>query len=112
MAEKLVPLYKDGRLLDLAVTPADFRSAKLARKDGSPEGSTRPADFETYAEAGYRLGDRYEDGSEYDGPKTKAQFERAAEERKAARAEAQKADAAARPAAEDKPAPRAEAKKD
>lgn len=104
MAEKLVPLMKDGQRVEIAVTPADFQRAKMVRKDGAPADASRPEHFESYMDAGYRLSDYYENMEPYDGPKTKAQFTREAEERRAARAEAPKA-------AESAPA-KAEAKKD
>lgn len=103
MPEKLVPLLKDGRLLDIAVAPSDFFRTRLSRKDDAPVGSTDRDAMETYAAAGYRLADRYEDGSEYDGPKTLRAYESEQAERKAARA------AEAKPAA---PPAKAEAKKD
>lgn len=107
----MVPLSKPGEMVNLAVTPHDFFTKKLLRKGDAPVDSMRTADMETYAEAGYRLGDRYEDGSEYDGPKTQRQYESAQEgrraERAAARSEAPKAEAP-----KDATAPKAETKKD
>jgi hypothetical protein len=95
MADKLVPMMKDGQAVSLAVSPADFFSKPLCRTAGG---------LVPYAEAGYALGDRYEDLSEYDGPKTKRQAES-----RMRRAEAEKpAERASSRAAAEKPA----AKKD
>lgn len=102
MAEKLVPMTKGGRPVELAVTPRDFMRAKVV-----PKGTN---EFETYADAGYHLTDRYEDLTEYDGPKTKAQFEKAAEERRAERA-APKAETVKSDAPAKEEAPKTEAKK-
>lgn len=76
--ERLVPLMKDGQIVEIAVAPDDFFRRKLFRADDGEQ--------ITYAEAGYRLSDRYEDLSEYDGPKSKAQYTHQQEERRAARA--------------------------
>jgi hypothetical protein len=93
MPEQLIRLYKDGQPVELAMTERDFFHKKTFRK-GEHE-------FQTAAEAGYRLGDRYEDLSEYDGPKTKAAYTKEQEEKRAERAA---------PKDDEKPAP-AEAKK-
>lgn len=80
--DRMVPLLKDGQLTDMAMRPRDFFSAKTM-----PKGDVRDAgELVTAADAGYTLGDRYEDKTEYDGPKTKRQADRAAEERRAERA--------------------------
>lgn len=105
MAEKLVPLVKDGVPQSIAVDPGDFFRTRLVRRTNAPAGSTDRDAMETYAEAGYSLGERYESGEVYDGPKTQRQYERRQAERQAARA----TDA---PKTESTPAPaRAEAKK-
>lgn len=98
MAEKMIPLFKDGQPVELAMTPGDF-----FRRKTMPVGTD---EFETAAEAGYRLGDRYEDLTEYDGPKSKAQYANQQEERRAARAAAQA------PAPKADEATKTEAKKD
>lgn len=70
--ERMVPLYKDGQPAEMAMTPKDFFAAKTM-----PKGAVEDAgELVTASEAGYRLGDRYEDLTEYDGPKTKAQYTR------------------------------------
>jgi hypothetical protein len=92
MPEKLVPLMLKGQRVEVAVVPDDFFRRKLHR--------TEDGEMVTYAEAGYALGDRYEDLTEYDGPKTQRQYDRAQEEKQAAKA------------TDEKPAPKAEAKKD
>lgn len=106
MAEKLIPLYKDGQPVEMAMTASDF-----FRKKVMPKGDVRDAgELVTAADAGYSLGDRYEDLTEYDGPKTKRQHERAAEERRAERSAPR-----TEPVKADLPAhetPKAEAKKD
>lgn len=99
MPEKLIPLFKDGQPVEMAMTRDDF-----FRKKTMPVGTS---EFETAAEAGYRLGDRYEDLTEYDGPKSKAQYASQQEERRAARAAE-----APKPEAAKAEAPKAEAKKD
>lgn len=81
MAEKLVPLSRDGVEQGIAVSPPDFFKRPLVRKDGAPGDGTRPEHFETYADAGYQLSDYYEDRTPYEGPKSKRQH--AARERKA-----------------------------
>lgn len=93
MSERLVPLILNGVEQSLAVSPADYHRKKLHRKaDG---------ELVSYAEAGYRLGEYYENKEPYDGPKTKAAFEKESEGRKAARsapkAEPEQAVAAAMP---------------
>ena len=81
--ERMVPLFdKDGRPVELAVTPKAFFSAKLHRKDEHT--------VETYAEAGYSLGERYESLEPYDGPKTLREYERERSAAKAPKAEAKK----------------------
>jgi hypothetical protein len=57
---KLVPLKKSGEMLNIAVTPHDFRTAKVV-----PDGK---GGFQTYEDAGYKLTDHYEDGSEFVAP--------------------------------------------
>lgn len=89
--ERMVPLFLDGQSVELAQTPKDFFGAKTIRK-GDHE-------MVTAADAGYRLGDRYEDLTEYDGPKSKRQYVSQQEERRAERAAAQE------------PAPKAESAK-
>lgn len=106
--ERMVPLEKPGEMVNLAMTPADFFGKKLLRKGDAPVDSMQTADMETYADAGYTLGDYYEDMTPYDGPKTKRQYETQQEERKAERAAARAE--APKPAADDKPKA-AEAKK-
>jgi hypothetical protein len=90
MAEKLVPLRLNGQPVEIAVAPDDFFRRKLYRKDDG--------EMVTYADAGYSLSDRYEDLTEYDGPRTKRAYEHQQEERRAeraaARAEAPKAEPA------------------
>lgn len=87
--ERMVPLFKDGQPVEMAVTPKAFFGAKLHRK-GEHE-------METYAEAGYSLGERYESLEPYDGPRTLRAYERAQADKRAPKAEA-------------KPAAKAEAK--
>ena len=87
--ERMVPLFLDGQPVELAMTPHDFFTKKSMRK-GEHE-------YQTAAEAGYTLGDRYESLELYDGPKTQRQYDSS---RTAARA----------PKADEKPAP-AEARK-
>lgn len=97
--ERMVPLSKPGEIVNIAVTPHDFFHARVVRKDGAPiEVKPGSEHYMTYAEAGYHLGDYYEDKTPYDGPKTKQQA--AYRERAAAKAETPKAE------------PKAEAKKD
>lgn len=107
MPEKLVPLSRPGEMVNLAVTPRDFFSKRVVRKADGPVDASG-ADFETYAEAGYRLGDYYEDMTPYDGPKTQRAYEHQQDERRAERAAARSAEA--QPARAE--APKAEAKKD
>lgn len=80
---------------------ADTRMVRIHHPDGR-EGAILPADFTkpslhpkgmgSYADQGYVI-DRYEDGSEYQGPKSKREIDKAAEEKQAAR-ESAKAPAA------------------
>ena len=71
-------VHRDGR--EAAIEPKDF-----TRKNVHPDGKT-------YAEQGFRI-DRYEDGAEYDGPKSQREIDKSAEERQAARTEKPKAEA-------------------
>jgi hypothetical protein len=101
--ERRVPLSKPGENVSIAVTPDDFFKARVVRKDGAPiDAQAGGEHFMTYAEAGYRLTDYYEDKTPYEGPKTKQAA--AYRERKAA-------EETAASKADDKPKP-AEAKKD
>lgn len=79
--ERMVPLFLDGQPVELAMTPSDFFRRKTMQ--------TGDGDLVTAADAGYRLGDRYEDLTEYDGPKSKHQYTSQQEERRAERAAAQ-----------------------
>lgn len=75
MAERFVRIvHKDGR--EYAIQPKDFDV-----KNVSPEG-------ESYADQGYRIV-AWEDGTEYDGPKSRREIDAAKEERAAQRAERQ-----------------------
>lgn len=86
--ERMVPLTKPGELVNLAMKPNDFFNEKTMQKDGGS-----PGELETAADAGYRLGDYYEDMTPYDGPKTKRTYERQQGEKRAERSAAAKADA-------------------
>lgn len=63
---------KTGR--EGAILPADF-----TRKNVHPDGAG------SYAEQGYVI-ERYEDGSEYQGPKSQLEIDKAAEAKQTARA--------------------------
>lgn len=91
--ERMVPLFKDGQPVSLALTPRAFFGEKLTPKDEHT--------MQTYADAGYTLGDRYESLELYDGPKSKRAYEREQAEKRAERSA---------PKADEKPAP-AEARK-
>lgn len=97
MPEKMIRLLKGGQLTEIAMTSHDFFHKKSMRK-GEHE-------FQTAADAGYTLSDRYEDLSEYDGPKSRRAYDREQEEKRAARSATR---VEAKPA--EKPAPKEEAK--
>lgn len=63
--------HKDGR--EFAILPADFTKPSL-----------HPKDVGSYADQGFVI-ERFEDGSEYAGPTSKREIEKATEERAAAR---------------------------
>lgn len=72
MADRMVIIkHSDGR--EGAVLPKDF-----TRKNLHPEG------MGSYADQGYVI-DRYEDGTPYDGPKSKREIDKAAESKQAAK---------------------------
>lgn len=104
--ERMVPLLRDGQAVQMAMTPRDFFNKRSFRKDDAPIDATAEH-FQTAAEAGYTLGDRYEDLTEYDGPKSKRAYERVQDEKKAAHVAVKTPE----PAKADDGKPKAEAKK-
>lgn len=72
MADRMVNIsHKDGR--EFAILPADFTKVNI-----------HPKDVGSYADQGFVI-ERYEDGSEYAGPKSKREIQKQQEERAAAR---------------------------
>jgi hypothetical protein len=83
--KRVLITHADGR--EYTILPADFTNPRV-----SP-------DRRSYADRGFRIA-AYADGTPYDGPKSKREIEKAAEQRQAARQER----------ASEKTAPKAEAK--
>lgn len=70
---RMVNIRNPKTNVEYAILPADF-----TKKNIHPDG------VGSYAEQGFVI-DRYEDGSEYDGPKSKREIDRAAAEKQSAK---------------------------